>query len=192
MGLFAVSPHGQYKVWIRPEVEEIRDGRGHLVRPSVPEVIAHFNMGGGIPDYARKSARERLDFRGVSMDEDPLARMGWFDLELAAQESGWDTDTQQQVEAELRRLDGDGFIIVERAPLRQPYPRYDQHRKVHGRRTVEHAIQDIVSVFESAGFDVEDAVGYERETLNDPRVIEALEALTATEEGETDTSVIAA
>lgn len=180
MGLYAISPHGRYKLLVRKRVEEIRDGQGKLVREYVPPLHAQFEQGGGIPEHVRDIALTRLSFRGLAENEDPFMRMGWFDLDLAAEQNGWDAEQTAAVEEKLRAVNGgESLLIVEQPKTAPPYPRYDEHRKVHGRRTVEHAIAEIVATFGSAGFDVEQAVRYERENGDSAEVIAALEALAA-------------
>jgi hypothetical protein len=64
-----------------------------------------------------------------------------------------------------------------------PYAKYDQHRRLKGQRKAEHAIKDIVGVYESAGFEIPVAVAYERQeygsTPEHAEVLAALEALGA-------------
>ena len=185
MGLYAVSPHGNYKLIVRKRVEEIRDGQGKLVREYVPPLHAQFVQGGGIPDYVREIALTRLSFRGLAENEDPFMRMGWFDLDIAARENGWNAEQKQAVEDKLREINGsDSVLIVDPPKTQAPYPMYDEHRKVHGRRTVELAVKDITAAYASAGFDVGLAVRYERENGNNPEVIQALEALVPADQPE--------
>lgn len=192
MGLFAVSQYGKFKKYIRPAVEEIRDDRGRLVRAYKRPLRVEFQQGGGIPDYARAEARARLAFLGASEDEDPMMRMGWFDLDLAAQQNGWDDEEKEIIEESIRAAEGTDYIIVRPVQASAPYPQYDQHRRVQGRRTVEHAIKDISAAYELAGFDVGQAIAYEQQHGNDPEVVAALGALgVAPEEDEAEPLIAA-
>jgi hypothetical protein len=68
-------------------------------------------------------------------------------------------------------------VLVTEVLVEAPYAKYDDHRKKQGKRTLEHVLADIGSTFELAGFDVGQAVAYEKQNGNDPRVLEFLGGL---------------
>jgi hypothetical protein len=69
---------------------------------------------------------------------------------------------------------------------------YDQHRKTAQGRTIAQVIKDIENAYQTAGFNVHDAVAYEQENGNDARVIEALNGLLDEPEAEPVEDVIVA
>lgn len=170
-------------MFIRSAVEEIRDGKGKLVREAQPALRVEFQSGGVIPDYAKQKALAHLDFPGIPENADPLKFVTWFHSQLAAEENGWDAEDLAEVERVLRERDGNGFIVVEQPLVEAPYANYVKHRKVQGRRTIEHAIADIVGVHDAAGFNVDQAVLFEQQNADkdSPAVIAALQGMLASE-----------
>ena len=99
----------------------------------------------------------------------------WYDSQWDQQVKGWTDEERELIE---EKLSGRwGVTKIEPVRVKPPYPKYDAHRKTKGQRTIEHVVRDIQATFESAGFDVGVAVAYERQNLNDPEVIRALEGL---------------
>lgn len=144
-------------------------------------VFAEF-IRGGVPAWAMPLAEQkfRLEKKPEGMPADRW--LCFYDSEADQKQRGWSDEERELIEAKL--LSKPGIVLIEPPRIPAPYAKYDQHRKVQGRRTVEHAIQDITAVYESAGFDVGAAVAYERQNLNDPAVIAALEELEAPAEVE--------
>lgn len=137
-----------------------------------------------VTEWERRAALNAWpNMRGLTEGEDPATRLSCFDSIYAQEVNGWTDEEREIVEEALRTGPGHGgdYIIVERAKAPAPYRLYDKHRKVSGRRTIEHVIKDIEDAFRTAGFDVGTAILYERENLNDPLVVAALEGLTADE-----------
>lgn len=131
----------------------------------------------GIPGWAVPLALEKWPTAPASKPETMRLELyfSWFDSERAQQQHGWTDDERELVERKL--LSKATIVSVEPPKVPAPYAKYDQHRKIKGQRTVEHAIKDILAVYDTAGFDVGEALAYERQNLNDPAVIAALEAL---------------
>jgi hypothetical protein len=135
---------------------------------------------GGVPLWAMPLAEQvfqlHLKPEGISADR----WLCYYDSDADAFSRGWTPEEKALIEA---KLDADHRIVKIEAPkLSAPYPKYDLHRKTQGQRTVAHAIKDILATYEAAGFDVDAAIGYERQEQNDPEVIAALQALQVPEE----------
>jgi hypothetical protein len=144
-------------------------------------VFAEF-IRGGVPQWAmplaEKTFQLHLKPEGISADR----WLCYYDSDADQASRGWSDEERALIEA---KLDKDPRIIRIEAPkLTAPYPKYDLHRKTQGQRTVAHAIKDILATYESAGFDVQQAIAYERQELNDPEVIAALAGLDAPAEVE--------
>jgi hypothetical protein len=135
---------------------------------------------GDVTEWERAAALAHFGhIGGLTEGEDPVTRLATFDSHLAQQLNGWTDEERQIVEATVRATQCADHVVVETPKVPAPYAKYDQHRKTAGRRTLEHVLADITTAYETSGFDLGQAVMYERENLNDPAVISALEALGA-------------
>lgn len=180
MGLKLISPD-PVTCRVRPKVEAIYDVHGRMIEPEKRAIVAQFERKLA-PEWARQIGLAHFSMKTApEFDDDSLGVGDWIaylDTDREAIKNNWSAEEKQAAEARLTELAGEcGYIIVEKPLPTAPYSLYDQHRKVAGRRTVEHAIQDIRAAYASAGFDVAAAVLYERETLNDPKVLEFLGSL---------------
>jgi hypothetical protein len=138
----------------------------------------------GIPEWAVPNALQvwpeapKMKPEGVPLEQ----WLCWFDSRVAQKNKGWTDAERELVE---RKLEGRwGIVSVEPIKAKPPYPKYDQHRKTQGQRKIENVIRDILATYESAGFDVDLAITYERQNLDDPAVIAALEGLLVAAEPE--------
>lgn len=163
---------------------DIRDGKTNYtpkgdVASVDPPLYVQFQPGGG----PAKNFRDLADqlpglWQGVGRDEDPYeTKIGWWDSHVWQQELGLSDADREFAEAKLLRVGDPNVIVVEQPRVSAPYGRYDEHRRTQGRRTVEHVVADITQTYELAGFDVEQAVLYERQNLNDEKVVSAIYAL---------------
>ena len=179
MQLISCSP--KLRIDIREEKPNYTP-TGHAL-PSTPALFVQFYPGGS--DHPR--ARELADqlpglWQGVGRDEDPYTtRIGWWDSFAAQADYDWSDEDREFVERRILEVGDPNVMVVEEVALDAPYAKYDAHRKVQGKRTIEHVIADITQTFEVAGFDVEAAVAYEKQNGNDQRVIDALYGLVADE-----------
>jgi hypothetical protein len=144
-------------------------------------VFAEF-IRGGVPQWAMPTAEKTFQLHlkpeGISADR----WLCYYDSDADQASRGWTDEERQMIEA---KLDKDPRIVRIEAPkLTAPYQKYDAHRNIKGQRTVAHAIKDILATYEAAGFDVQHAIAYERQELNDPEVIAALVGLDAPAEVE--------
>jgi hypothetical protein len=131
----------------------------------------------GIPEWALPNALQVWpEAPSMKPEGVPLEQwLCWFDTRVAQEKLGWTNAEREKVEAKL--LSRWGIVHVEPIKVKSPYPKYAAHRKTQGQRTVAHAIRDILATHESAGFDVEQAILFERQEFNDAQVIAALEGL---------------
>lgn len=142
-------------------------------------VFAEFRKG-GVPPWALDAANKTFAMAGKPPEIPTSMWLATYDSETDRRERRWTDEEHEMILAALRAKPG----VVEIAPPRidAPYAKYDQHRKTQGKRTMEHVLADLTETFEVAGFDIEQALRYERTNLNDPQVIEFLESLVAEEE----------
>jgi hypothetical protein len=173
-------------VVIRSAIKPLFDTKGNQIQPPQRRLFAKFQRGSA-PSWAVAIGEETFAMANRPAEVPVSAWLSAYDTEADSQ---WNDEERAVIEAEL--LTRDGVVLVEKARLAPPYPMYDKHRKTVGKRTVEHAIADIVAAYESAGFDVEHAVAYERENGNSAEVIAALNALIETPETVDKETVIAA
>lgn len=175
-------------VAVKSETREVFDTRGRLVQPKERRLFAKFRRGEA-PDWARKIGEEMFEMRQRPEDVPPAQWLSAYDSFEAQQQENLTDSERVLIEQRLLEL---GYTTVERPKLPAPYPMYDKHRKVHGKRTVEHAIADITAAYETAGFSVDAAVAYELQEQADPQVLAALEALRPVEAEEPEEQVISA
>jgi hypothetical protein len=140
-------------------------------------IICDFR-GGSLELWEVQQALATFQFAAPGHDEEITLRLSLFDTDLAAEAYGWDENTKAQVEARMQAKAGVDFIQLIRPPLPAPWPNYD---KVTPRGDL-HLYEVIVAVVEETGLDPAEVIAYERENLNRPDVIEALEALVPAEE----------
>jgi hypothetical protein len=147
-----------------------------------------FYPGGSVPDHARALADQLPGlWQGVGRDEDPYTtRIGWWDSFAAQKDHDWSNEDREYVEQRILTIGDPNVMLVEDLKIPAPYAKYAAHRKTQGKRTLEHVIADITQTYEVAGFDVGQAIAFEKQNLNDEKVIAALYAL-ATEAPETET-----
>jgi hypothetical protein len=194
-----ISKYRRYKITARQEIKTALASGKDLVMQH--PVICDFQWGIQVLPHEKELAKRSFKFRGIPVEEDemthldpiygPDPRLSVFDTEwphLARQWAQWEQmegkpagTIRKEVEEFLTTYSQHGrdYLLVETIKVDMPYPRYDEHRKIHGQRKIEHAIKDIVAVYESAGFDIDQAIAYEKQEGDSPEVIAALEALRA-------------
>jgi hypothetical protein len=136
----------------------------------------------GIPEWALPNALQVWpEASSMKPDGMPLEQwLCWFDTNAAQKNNGWTDEERLIVE---KKLEGKwGVVRVDPIKVKAPYPKYVAHRKTQGQRTIAHAIKDILGTYDTAGFDVELAIRFERQNGDDPQVIAALEGLLSTTE----------
>ena len=175
MQLLSCSPN--LRIDIREERRNFTPKGDEL--PKSPELYVKFWNGGGAPDHLKARVEELPGFRqGIGPEDDPfLTRIGWWDSVVAQADHGWSDEDRVFVEERILQVGDPNVLVITEVQLPAPYDKYDQHRKTQGKRTLDHVIADITATYELAGFDVEDAVAYEKQNLADQRVIDALYGL---------------
>jgi hypothetical protein len=136
----------------------------------------HANLERGyMPAWAVAIAEETFTMGGKPPTV-PIHRwIATYDSAVAQRLEGWDDEERALIEAKLL-AQGD-VVLIEPPKVEAPYAQYDKHRKVVGKRTLEQALADITASYELAGFDIDQAVAYELQNGNDPRVVEHLRSL---------------
>lgn len=147
-------------------------------------IVCDFQHAGrGLSPWEVEEAAEKFQFKGVAVGENPVQRLSFYDTDLAALQRGWDDGTKAEVEARLMggMSYGSDYFLSERPKAAVPYAKYLEHRKVQGRRTVEHAVADIVAAIGAVGIDPATVLAYERDNPNahSAAIIAAVEALGA-------------
>jgi hypothetical protein len=136
----------------------------------------HANLERGyMPPWAVELAEETFTMGGKPPTVPTHRWIASYDSALAQQQEGWTDEERELIEAKLL-AQGD-VILIEPPKIDPPYAQYDKHRKVVGKRGFEQVTADIRAVYELAGFDIEQAVRYERQNLDDPVIIEFLQSL---------------
>lgn len=106
--------------------------------------------------------------------------LGWFDTDMAAADVGWPADRKHEYEQKMLRQSGPtSFVPVTPPKPTPPWPTYDA-LVARGRRSAANVAERIVETIAATGVHPDAVLAYERETLNRPEVVEALEALLAT------------
>jgi hypothetical protein len=189
LGLQLVSCSTNLRIDIRPEKANYTP-KGDLIGVDQP-LFVQFRPGGNVPDYAKELVTTLPGFTtGIARDEDPYqTRLGWWDSVVAQHDHGWTDDDREYVEQRILAV-GDPNIVALSEPVAvAPYTNWAKHRKVQGRRTLDNVIADIQAVWDTAGFDVGQAVAHERQNGNDPRILEFLQGLVGQE---SDVEIVAA
>lgn len=191
-----IAKYRRYKITAREHISmNLANGKSQVIQYGVICEFAH----GGCFSHEKEFARKAFRFKGTlqEMDEatpiDPVygvnSRLSVFDTdtpELVQRWTQWDrlekkpegTIKREVEEFLLGNVDlGRDYILVEAERVEPPYDKYVDHRKIQGRRTVEHAVKDIRAVYELAGFDIDDAVAFERQEGGPQELIDALEGL---------------
>lgn len=175
MQLISCSPN--LRIDIRPEKPNFTPKGDAL--PTTPALFIQFFPGGSVPAHARELADQLPGlWQGVGRDEDPYTtRIGWWDSFAAQKDYDWSDEDREYVERRILEVGDPNVMVVEELRLEAPYAKYDAHRKTQGQRKLEHVLADIAQTYEVAGFDIEQAVAYERQNGNDQKVIDALYGL---------------
>src|SRR5262249_38545665 len=120
---------------------------------------------------------KHFKFNGMPVEEDlltpvdPTYRLSGFDTTI----QGWGDEEREELEQRLADASVSGdYIIIETPKRPAPWPGYDKLKSA----------AKIADLTQATGSDVEGVLAYERENLNRPEVIEAVQALVPEEEDE--------
>ncbi len=167
-----VSPHRNFSVGVRNARAAYLGPDGKMV-PEVAELRADFT-----PDLRNAEdtalAKSAFTFRGMPIYEDgstidPSFRISVFDTEVAKLQLGWTDADEALAVAALRAAIGSGSCAeVIPVPTDKPWNGYDS---VDPTKIVELAL--------AIDADLTQVAQYERENLNRPQVLDAVEAAIA-------------
>ena len=130
---------------------------------------------GYIPEWANQLVLDTFSMGGKPPSVPPHRWIATYDSALDQQLRKWTDEERALIEKKL--LEQGDVIVLTPPVVEAPYALYEAHRKVSGRRTLEHVLKDVQDAYAVAGFDVEQALAFERQNLNDPAVVAALEGL---------------
>lgn len=166
-------------VVIRNEDPALFDSRGRMVKPKGRRLYAKFRR--GLPGEAVSAAVAAFDTGRLPEDMTPGRWFCLYDSNLDQQQMGWTDSEREAIEAKLIEL---GHLRFEAQKSDVPYDNYLKHRKVHGKRTVEHAIRDIVSAVELVGVSPDRIEAYERDHADESSdaILEGVRAALVAEE----------
>jgi hypothetical protein len=170
----------QKEVMVHRQEEQFSPSSGKKIGMS-RRVFAEFRRG-GVPDWALPIAESTFKMNGKSPEIPARMFLCTYDSELDQKERNWTDAERADIEAKLRETGG----VVEISPpkVEAPWPAYDK-LTVHGRRTLEHVVEKIVTKVQEDEYDPAEVARYERENLKRPEVIAALEALVEKEPEDT-------
>jgi hypothetical protein len=179
------------EVRLRAKVKEVVDQHGRTVMPEQPAIVAKFRRGIA-PQWARDIGLARFTFTTCPEDVDPATWVAYLDTDDEAVERGWSKEEHEFADQRLKEIAGDyGYIPAERPKLEAPWPTYDRIVP-QGQRTMEKVAAKIAETVAELGLDATVVAGYERENLNRPEVLLALEALVVVQEPEVDEELVSA
>lgn len=176
-------------VVVSSEQPPIYDVKGRMVQPKTRKVWAKFQRGIA-PQYAIDVALKSFGFRKIHQvsiggGEFPRERwFGYYNSREAQREHGWTDDEHEMI---VERLRSAGYLEVEPVKMAPPWPSYDK-LVAQGRRTPEMVVEKILAKIEEDGYDPAVVAAYERQSLNRPEVVAALES-PVVEDEEADTLV---
>lgn len=142
-------------VHVRGEFAALYDNSGRMLQTKKRRVHAKFQR--GLPGWAVPIAVETFDIGRIPPDFTAQNWFAMYDSELDQQRAGWTDEERQAIEEALQQK----YIKLEVPEAELPYPAYLKHRKVHGRRTVEMAVADIVAALKVAEISTENVIAYE-------------------------------
>lgn len=150
-------------------------------------VFAEFRKG-GIPEWALPIALERFKMNGKPPELTPQQWLYTYDSGADQRARGWSDEERDLIEAKLRS--SPKVVEISKQPVPVPWPKYES-LTAHGRRTAEKVVEQILAGIETTGVDPASVVEYEREHLNRPEVIAAVEGLAVAEEDEAEPLIAA-
>lgn len=146
-------------VIVRNDQEPIHDTDGRLIAPGKHRITAKFRRGEA-PSWAWPEART-FPFAKLPVNMTAERWVSFYDSVEEQAREGWTNEERELVEAKLATRD---YIVpVEPTKASAPYPAYQKHRRIHGKRTLAHVAEDIRSALESSGIPLGEVFAYERD-----------------------------
>jgi hypothetical protein len=143
-----------------------------------PALSVQFRPAAGAPDWAREAVRNLPNFgAGVGLDEDPFSRVGGLDTDEEAKHQNWTPEEKEFVENALVKGSANGveYVVCSAPKTARPWSSYDEF-------VGEDAVAKILYTVDLTGAVPRDVLRYERENLDRPDVVAALEDLVEKEE----------
>lgn len=205
-----IAKYRRYKITAREHVKmTLANGKDNVIQHGV---ICEFQHG-GTTQIDHDVARRVFQFNGTNQEEDQVtpvdpivgfgSRISVYDTEWPQLQKQWAQfeklenirpgTIKAEVETFLTSYSAQGrdYVLVEMPKATAPFARWKELRRVHGQRKITHVIKDITDVYALAGFDVDQALAFERQEGNDPELIAALEALKFVSEDEAEPLIAA-
>jgi hypothetical protein len=137
----------------------------------------------GLSPWEIDAALNRFKFPAAGHDEKVSHRLSFFDTEIESQLQNWTPDERTLIESRLESAPGNGvdFIRVDKPVPVAPWPAYPKLVAKKG-QPMEKVAEKIVAIVGDMGLDPGAVAQYERETLNRPQVLEALDSIVPKEE----------
>jgi hypothetical protein len=147
-----VSQYGKYGVQYRQRrADTDANGVEHV---KVEGIYLQF-VQGDLFENELAAALERFRFRGQFQHEgegdlvDPKYRLSTFDTN----QQDWPDELREEIEEWLLRQDDPSFFVVETTPIPKPWPAFDEF---------EGSGEDMVVALDALGYDLQEALDYER------------------------------
>lgn len=153
-------------------------------------VYAGFRKG-GVPVWAMALADERFVCSGKPPDIPKHMFISTYDSVLDQAHHKWTDEERKLIEDTLDSLHD--VVRIEKPKAALPYNKYPEHRKIHGRRTLEVALRDVVAAIEATGVEPETVVAYERDHPDElsEKIIAAMEKVAEADPAEEEEVVAA-
>lgn len=182
---------------VRRHIEEWDDRaqQSRVVQQGIMAIFEH----GQLSEHELAQGLEKLGpFTGLPILEDdqvavsPRKLIRVYDTDVWAISEQWDADTKTFVEESLLKhpLYGQQFIAIETPRVAAPWPAYDK-LVAKDARSLGPIVKKILAKIEEDEYEPALVLAYERENLNRPKIVEALEAVLPADAGD-DIDLIAA
>lgn len=176
------------RVKIRSEIPALYDTSGRQVEPGKRRLYAQFERGNA-SRWAREQGLAAFGFDRMPEGTVPERWLCYYNSADDQKFRGWTDEERAEIERVLPTIHS--VVLVERPKVAAPWPAYDK-LTVTGRRTIEHVVEKITAAVTDLGLDPDAVVAYERENLNRPEVLAAMETLAEGEKEEEPEPLIAA
>lgn len=173
-----ISRYAKYQITaVHEQRERLTDG---TYKTTAPGFMCEFRHG-DLTDAERELARKVFLWKGLptSMGGQPLDpindlhRVSAFDSREAPEHLRGQVEQALLSNAAL----GHDYVLVEEVKAEAPWPAYPRLVAGGRGRSNEWVVEQIVATVTATGVDVDKVLAYERENMNRPEVLDAVEAL---------------
>lgn len=140
-----------------------------------PALSVQFAVSGGAPDWAKDAVAQLPGWgNGLGHNEDPFTRLGVLDTDEEAKRQNWTPEEKAFVENALLKAPSAGieYVVCSAPKTARPWDKYDEF-------VGDEALEKVLYTIDLIGADPKSVLRYERENLDRPDFVEALEALVA-------------